>query len=296
MVRPSSFGFNPETAADNVFQQPVEGLSAGHALAEFDALVSSLTSAGVVVEQWQEPPGSGCPDALFPNNWVSFAEDGRVVLYPMMAPSRRLERRPEAIRSLQQQGYSISAWTDLTAGESKGVYLEGTGSLVLDHIHRMAYASVSERTHPSMVEQWCEMMGYEPVLFHSSMGGVPVYHTNVILSIGTTWAVLCPDAIAHAEERSLVCSALESTGRMVLHVTPEQVRSFAANILELADNEGGYLVACSGSAWRALTAGQRTALEHHARLVPAEIPTIERFGGGSVRCMLAEVFLPRVKY
>jgi hypothetical protein len=293
MVRPSAFAYNAETATDNRFQVGDVPEKVG-VLARFDAMVDDLRKAGVDVYVWNEPAGSQCPDAVFPNNWVTFHASGEVLLYPMKARSRRAERRAEVLEFVRSQGFALGPVTDLSHSENAGRFLEGTGSLVLDHLTRTAYAAISERTDVSLVREWCRRMAYEPVIFHSELRNAPVYHTNVILSIGTTWAVACPDAIVHAEERALVLNSLESSGKMILAITPFQVEQFCGNLLEVRTRANEPLIVSSNAAFDAFTPEQRIALAHHAQLIHPDVSVIEAQGGGSVRCMMAEIFSPRV--
>jgi len=300
MVRPAAFAYNPETAVSNAFQRPPE--SAGDACsvaarAEFDGLAAAVAGEGIgvcVVEDTPEPPK---PDAVFPSNWISFHGDGTVVLYPMQAESRRRERRRDAVEAVTGQlGYEVSRLIDLTGHEGHGRYLEGTGSLVLDHRNRIAYACLSPRTDEQVLEEWSGELGYRPVVFHAAdRGGVPLYHTNVLMCIGEQVAVVGLDAIA-APDRERVLAQLRDGGREVIVIEQSQVERFAGNMLELAswDEALGecHVLVLSETARRAL------AEETFARLAActdevlvAPVPTIERVGGGSVRCMLAEVFL-----
>ncbi len=297
MVRPASFAFNPQTAASNAFQRS-ETAAAGvplreMALREFATVAEALVAAGVgviVAADTESPPK---PDAVFPNNWVSFHRDGTVVLYPMMAANRRAERREAVIRQVAHEAAArIRRTVDLSDRELAGRFLEGTGSLVLDRVHRVAYAGLSPRTHLDALGDFSQQLDYDLVTFDTSdAAGRPIYHTNVMLAIGTRFAVLCAAAIALPEHRSAVRERLAAGGREVLEITPEQMAAFAGNLLELAP-PAGPLVALSAAAWASLTAPQRRLLETHARILPLAIPVIERCGGGSVRCMLAEVHLP----
>jgi hypothetical protein len=302
MVRPASFGYNPETAATNRFQRQPSSAAAGEAAAaarrELDGLAGALNGDGVqvcVVEDTAEPPK---PDAVFPNNWVSFHEDGSVVLYPMQAESRRRERRPEVIDEVVERlGFKASWVLDLTSHESHGRYLEGTGSLVLDHIERTAYACISPRTHPDVVEEWARELGYEPIVFSAvDRAGVPLYHTNVLMCIGEKAVVVGTEAIVPAD-RGRVIERLRGSGREVIEIGHGEIERFAGNMLELGTWDealGDYRVlVMSETARHALPAeafARLSACTDEVLAVP--IPTIERLGGGSVRCMLAEVFLP----
>lgn len=301
MVRPAAFGYNPETAATNRFQrQPSAAAAAAAADArrELDAFAGALIGDGVrvcVVEDTAEPPK---PDAVFPNNWVSFHEDGTVVLYPLQAQSRRPERRPEIVDEVADRvGFKVARIVDLTSHEMQGRYLEGTGSLVLDHIERTAYACISPRTHAGVVQEWARELAYEPIVFNAlDRTGVPIYHTNVLLCIGERAAVVGAEAIA-AADRGRVLERLRATGREVIEVDHAQIERFAGNMLELGtwDEAMGdcRVLVMSETARHALPAemfARLSACTDEVLAVP--IPTIERLGGGSVRCMLAEVFLP----
>jgi len=297
LVRPTAFGWNPETAGSNAFQR-LGGASAGpdrvRALTEFEALVGALGSAGVGVFALDEPGPSACPDAVFPNNWVSLHHDGTVVLYPMLAPSRRIERRMELITGLEERGgYGVSRLLDLTHHELSGRFLEGTGSVVFDHAARVAYACRSPRTDESVLRELCEELDYEPVAFDAAdAGGVAVYHTNVLLSIGTRSAILCAEAVASAERGALL-ERLQAGGRQVVTISHAQMAEFAGNALELRARGGSSVLAMSERAWRAFGPAQAELLRGCVdAVVTPSVPTIEQRGGGSVRCMLAEVFLP----
>ena len=301
MVRPASFGYNPQTAVTNRMQRPPVSAAGGEstlARKEHEALAAALESEGVsvcVVEDTAEPPK---PDAVFPNNWVSFHEDGTVVLYPMQAESRRLERRQQVIDAVTQRlGFAVTRTLDLTSHEGEGRYLEGTGSLVLDHIERTAYACVSARTSPPVVEEWCRELGYEPVIFSAvDRAGVPLYHTNVMLCIGEKAVVVGRDAIIPAD-RGRVLERLRATGREVVEIGHAEIECFAGNMLELGSWDealGDFRVlVMSDAARHALSAdayARLSACTDEVLAVP--VPTLERLGGGSVRCTLAEVFLP----
>ena len=299
MIRPAAFDYNPETALTNKMQQPAQG-SDTHALArsEFEGLRRALESEGIsvcAVNDTAEPPK---PDAVFPNNWVSFHEDGTVVLYPMQAESRRRERRREIIESVSSElGYRVSRIVDLTPHEAEGRFLEGTGSLVLDHVDRVAYASVSARTHPAAVEEWAHAMGYEPFVFAASdRAGVPLYHTNVLMCIGARAVVIGAEAVAEVDRDRLV-ARLRGSGREVIEIGHQEIARFAGNMLELATWDEALgdsrVLVMSETARRGLypdTFARLSGCTDTVLTIP--VPTIERLGGGSVRCMLAEVFLP----
>lgn len=297
MVRPESFGWNPETAPSNRFQQqgPAgESDAAGHALAEFDALAAALTAAGVVVHACADRADLHCTDAVFPNNWVSLHADGTVVLYPMLAPCRRRERRLDLLTDVERRGgHRVERLLDLTHHELRGCFLEGTGSVVFDHVARIAYACRSPRTDTGVLDELCAELGYEPVAFDASdHAGVPVYHTNVLLSIGSGHVLVCAEALPDAQRGPLL-ERLAASGRRVLAITRHQMTGFAANVLELRGADGRRVLAGSQRAIDSLSSGTREVLADCVdAIVAVPVPTIERLGGGSVRCMLAEVFLP----
>jgi hypothetical protein len=302
MVRPASFGFNPQTAASNAFQHSPG--TAGEAapdlamqqqvLQEFDALAEALALAGVEVLIAADTPDPVKPDAIFPNNWVSFHHDGTVALYPMLAPNRRLERREEILELVVRTGgFHVARTVDLSHREADGKFFEGTGSVVLDRTHRVAYACVSPRTDLDVLGEFAQLLDYELMSFDAvDAAGRAVYHTNVLIAIGGGCAVLCGAAIADSAQRAAVFSKLRATGHEVVDISLAQMSAFAGNVLELAPSKGKML-ALSTTALGSLEPAQRRALEAHAGLVAVAIPTIERLGGGGVRCMLAEVHLPK---
>ena len=295
MIRPARFGANPETAASNRFQQGGAAQNAPlEARREFDGLAARLADAGVAVHVVEDSPVPARPDACFPNNWVSFHDDGSVVLYPLLAASRRLERRDEAIDVLRRAGYRITRTIDLSGWEDRGEYLEGTGSLVLDRCHRIAYACWSPRTTPAALADFAARLGYRVVSFDArGPGDQAIYHTNVLMAIGARFAVLCADAIPDHGQRAAVLRELEQSGHEPVIISIAEMNGFAGNLLALRAGDGRPLNAMSDAAWNCLAARERRALERQGGIVTAPIPTIERHGGGSVRCMTAEVFLPR---
>jgi hypothetical protein len=298
MVRPARFGCNPQTAPSNAFQAKPglpnrDDLQSG-ALREFHGLAEGLERAGVevlIAPDSEQPPK---PDAIFPNNWVSFHHDGTVALYPMLAPNRRWERRDEILQQVVRVGeFRVSRTVDLTHREAEDKYLEGTGSVVLDRIHRVAYACSSPRTDLDVLGEFAQQLDYELMTFDAvDDGGAAVYHTNVLMAIGTSFAVVCSESIVNATHRAAVLSKLRSTDHAIVEITLAQMAQFAANVLELAV-PSGKLIALSRTALDCLAPAQRRALESRASLIPAAIPTIERIGGGGVRCMLAEIHLPK---
>lgn len=299
MIRPVRFAGNEQTAASNRFQQldavPNGDSAQALAAAEFDALVNVLRGTGVQVHVFDDTPEPHTPDSIFPNNWVSFHADGTVVLYPMLAQNRRLERRLDLVSSLNaQHGFHVTRTVDLTHREAEGKFLEGTGSLVLDRIQHIAYACLSPRTDMDVLGEFAQRLDYEIVAFEASdAGGAAIYHTNVLMCVGTRFAAICAECIEPAR-RSAIVRMLQSGGRSVIELSFAQMHSFAGNMLELRTQTGATVVALSGTAHAALSIEQKQQLQQAAgTLVSSPIPTIERLGGGSVRCMLAEVHLPR---
>jgi hypothetical protein len=298
MIRPASFASNPETLASNRFQSTGSDRSATQiqraAVTEFDALAIALSNAGVNVHVFDDTVSPIKPDALFPNNWFSTHPDGTVVLYPMLAPNRRLERRLDIIESLHtRDGFHIHTTLDLTHRELEGKCLEGTGSLVLDRIHRIAYACLSPRTDLDVLGEFAQRLDYDIAAFDAvDANGAAIYHTNVLMSLGTKFAAVCTEAIESSRRASIV-TLLETTGRAIVDLSFEQMHCFAGNMLELRTRTGGTVIAMSETARRSLTTAQRAALESCGSIVSVSIPTIEHLGGGSVRCMIAEIHLPR---
>ena len=299
MIRPASFGFNEETAGTNVFQRRIEGVSRDElqerAVSEFDALVDEIRRAGVEVIVVEDLPEPQTPDAVFPNNWISFHEDGTVILYPMYASSRRLERRSDVLEILKtDHGFRVTRVVDLTHHEQQERFLEGTGSIVFDHVERCGYANLSARTNPEILQEVTRMLGYDRVLFNASNeAGNAVYHTNVVMSIGRGFVVIAAEAIRDIVERKTVLENLGATGRRMVLIDCEQMERFAGNVLEVETGEGDNVLVMSAVAYDAFLPDQIETLEECARIVTAPIATIETVGGGSVRCMIAEVRLPR---
>jgi hypothetical protein len=297
LVRPVRFGFNAETAVSNYFQQTIAGLDEAaiqaQAFAEFDAAVATLRAHGVRVLVFDDTPAPPKPDAVFPNNWLTLHPDGRAVLYPMCAPNRRPERRPDILEALSQQ-FTLREVIDLSGSEAEGRFLEGTGSLIFDHEHRVVYACLSPRTNTDLVQHVADTLGYRPVTFQAiDAQGHAIYHTNVMMCVGGKFATVCLESIADATERAAVVEALTSVGHEIVAISLAQVERFAGNMLTLQPAIGGReLLVMSQSAYDSLTDDQHRTLSGYCELVPLAIPTIETIGGGSARCMLAEVFLP----
>jgi len=298
MIRPVRFESNPMTAASNRFQgrsgvSPAAQQAA--ALREFDGLVATLRDNGVEVIVVDDTPEPHTPDSIFPNNWISTHADGTVVLYPMEAQNRRTERREDILEKLaSEHGFRIGRTFDLTSHEQQGRYLEGTGSMVLDRSNRIAYACLSTRTHGDALADFAERMGYEAIAFDAvDADGVPIYHTNVLMNVGETLAVICDEAIRDETQRQVVLDRLRATGHDIVRLSYAQLQAFAGNMLELRDWDGKRVLAMSRQAFASLTDEQRDVLRKGARIVQVPIDTIEGSAGGSVRCMLAEIHLPR---
>jgi hypothetical protein len=297
MIRPGRFYPNPETAADNAFQRDANrDLDALTLVArnEFDATVQTLRTAGVNVHVFKDTAEPEKPDAVFPNNWMSTHHDGRMALFPMYSNLRRRERRQDIVEELRKH-YRVTQVIDYSAFEDEGCYLEGTGSLVFDHLNRFAYVSLSNRSNPKVIQRFADDFGYEPVTFTSiGSNGQPIYHTNVMMCIGTGFAMVGLEMIRNKAERQQVRARLERSGKDILELSPDQIANFAGNAIELHDTYGEKLLVLSKRAIRALTDEQRARLTHYVRLVPLELPTIE-LGGGSARCMIATIHLtPRL--
>lgn len=294
MIRPARFISNPDTAATNTFQRAGADAAASQraALREFDAYAAALRAAGVGVIVVDDTPVPHTPDSIFPNNWISFDHQGRVFLFPMEAPNRKLERRFAVLAEIEKH-FVIDELVDLGCYGRQSQYLEGTGSLVLDHAHRMAYACHSTRSHPAVLQAYAARTGYRAHWFHAlDRRGTPIYHTNVMMCVGSTLAVVCLDALPDAKERAALQSSLHASGKEIIAIGMGQMEQFAGNMLELRGSGGAPVFAVSRSAWAALTPVQRARIVSHGQPVIAPIDTIEQLGGGSARCMLAEIFLP----
>ncbi len=304
MVRPHGFHFNEETAENNYYQKAIEGLSPSEAnekaVKEFDAMVEKLRGSGINVVVFQDDGFPETPDSIFPNNWVSFHQDGRIAMYPMFAENRRAERREEMFEILADDfGFYVEEIEDFSGFETEGIYLEGTGSMILDRINRLAYAAISVRTDIHILETFCERFDYEYIAFtaNQTVNGqrLPIYHTNVMMCLGTAFSVICLNAIDDNEERSNVIDSLKKTGKKIIEISEAQKEQFAGNMLNVANEEGQEFLVMSTSAFNSLRKDQIEAIERHAAIIHSPIDTIEALGGGSARCMMAEVFLPKNK-
>lgn len=293
MIRPLAFGYNAETASNNAFQhKPGDDRSAQvaeEAAKEFDRFSQLLQYEGIDVTVLNDSTEPKKPDAVFPNNWISFHDDGTIVTYPMFSPLRRKERRDELISQIAAK-FRFRDWIHLEDSERVHQYLEGTGSMVLDRVAKIAYACISERTDKQLLTDWCDRMGYTPHTFHAISNGKPIYHTNVMMAIASDVAVVCLECIPDEKERMALLQSL-SEGHKVVRITDAQVQSFAGNMLALKNNRGEELMVMSSRALQSLTDEQRNAIEEYCRIVASPINTIEDIGGGSARCMIAEIFL-----
>jgi len=294
MIRPSRFYPNPETAADNAFQRNADGDSKALTLMarkEFDAAVQTLRTAGVNVHVFEDTAEPEKPDAVFPNNWISTHHDGRIALFPMYSALRRPERRQDIIEELGKH-YRVTKVIDYSPFEDQGCCLEGTGSLVFDHLKKIAYVSLSNRSNLNLIHRFAEDFSYEPIVFTSiGSDGQPIYHTNVMMCIGTVFAMIGLEMIPNQAERLQVRAHLEKAGKEIVELSADQIGDFAGNAIELHNRGGEKLLVLSSRAGRALTEDQHERLSRYARLVTLELPTIE-LGGGSARCMIATIHLP----
>lgn len=299
MIRPACFRANEQTIATNFFQKnaPSTDFISEKAQEEFDNFVSLLHSVGVKVIVIEDELKNDTPDAVFPNNWVSFHADGTVGLYPMFAENRRRERRKDIIDNLIQLGYGVQKIIDYSYFESQDLFLEGTGSLILDRVNNKAYCALSSRSSEQSLLEFCKDFDYIPVAFRANQTvekeRKPIYHTNVLLTIGETFAVVCLDSIDDEHERELVTKSLRNDGKELIPISEDQLNSYAGNMLQvIGANEKSYLI-MSEQAKQSLTNNQLGKLEEHASLISIPLNTIETYGGGSARCMMAEVFLPK---
>lgn len=296
MVRPTSFGFNEQTAVTNTFQNHLDiSTDEVHKRAnqEFNGMVEKLRANDIHVTVFEDTDNLRKPDAVFPNNWFSTWSDGRMYLYPMTTKARRVERSYTAIQELARD-FTITQITDMSHTEEYGFALESTGVMIFDHQNKIVYGCVSPRCDAGLFAQHAVELGYRPILFHAyGQDGTPVYHTNVLMGIQSTTAVVCAEAITDEAERQIVINTLKNTGHEVIEITQAQMSAFCGNVLELQNGDGELFVAMSQTAHDNFTDEQLTALSRDKALLPFAIPTIETIGGGSVRCMLGENFLPR---
>jgi len=301
MIRPVAFRMNEQTAINNYYQKVLDNLTPetvnAKAQAEFDTFVNKLKAVGVNVLVVNDTLSPDTPDSIFPNNWVSFHQDGSVVLYPMFAENRRLERREDILDTLEEKGFLIENIYDFTSAEEDHLFLEGTGSIILDRTNEIAYCALSPRADEELFIEFCEELEYSPVVFNAFQTvenqRKPIYHTNVLMCIGSSFAVLCADAIDDLKERKMVMQQLRSSGKELILITEDQVNNFAGNMLEVVGTNDKKYVVMSTSAYSSLNENQRKTLEKHTEILHSSLDTIEACGGGSARCMMAEVFLPK---
>lgn len=301
MIRPVAFRMNEQTIVNNYYQKVLDGLSPetvnAKAQKEFDTFVTKLRKAGVnvtVVEDTIEP---STPDSIFPNNWISFHESGDVALYPMFAENRRAERREDILDILEEDGFEINQIVDYTSAEEDDVFLEGTGSLLLDRENDKAYCALSPRADEELMIEFCEDFEYTPVIFEAyqtvNNQRKLIYHTNVMMTLGDTFAVICADCIDDKKERKMVLDSLRGDDKDIILITEEQVNNFAGNMLEVKGKNDQRFLVMSESAYKSLTKKQIAQLEAHVEIIHSSLDTIEACGGGSARCMMAEIFLPK---
>ena len=299
MIRPINFGYNEETAQDNHYQikDSIIKNSNKSAQKEFDNMVNNLRQNGISVHVFQDDEKDYTPDSIFPNNWVSFHENGDLGLFPMYAENRRLERRQEVLEFLENEGFTISNIVDYSSAESENKFLEGTGSMILDRENRVAYCSISNRSNEDLFIEFCEDFEFTPVLFNSfqSVGEkrLPIYHTNVMMCVATDYVIICLDSIDDKNQRKKVSNFINESAKKLIEISEKQVESFAGNMLELINDNGESILVMSKSAEDSLDENQRNTITKHSRIISCDINTIEVCGGGSTRCMMAEIFLPK---
>ncbi|NKI28358.1 amidinotransferase [Arenibacter sp. 6A1] len=300
MVRPVNFRKNEQTAVNNYFQEDLDLKNQeinAKAQSEFDALVTNLREKGVNVIVVNDTLENDTPDSVFPNNWVSFHEDGTVALYPMFAENRRKERREDILETLEERGFVIDSVMDYTSAEDSEYYLEGTGSILLDRVNRKAYCALSARADEELFIEFCEDFEYTPIIFtaNQTVGDerLPIYHTNVMMCLGETFAVICLDTIDDKKEKKHLVSQLKEDGKEIIAITEQQMHHFAGNMLQVMGMGTKRYLVMSSAAYNSLTPVQIKSLEKHCDIVHSSLETIETCGGGSARCMMAEVFLPK---
>ncbi|PRY52650.1 hypothetical protein B0I27_105116 [Arcticibacter pallidicorallinus] len=295
MIRPSEFAFNVQTAPSNVFQKAPSANEHVHeqVLREFDRFVAMLRENKVLVLVVDDDPEQDTPDAVFPNNWISTHEDGTLIIYPVEAENRRAERRMDIVKAIQN-GYRFKHFVDLSFFELSGKFLEGTGSMVLDREYSVAYASISSRTDPDVLNYAANLLNYDVVSFHAAdQAGRPIYHTNVMMCVGKGFALVCLESIHNEQERSGFLSSLIETNKEIIPVSLDQMNHFSANILQIENVEGESLIVMSSGAYKAMNEIQHSALTRYGRIIYSPLNTIERIGGGSARCMIAEIYPPK---
>ncbi len=296
MIEPVAFGYNEQTAVNNYFQVQQEGNVQGEALKEFITFVEKLRAKDINVITVKDTPDPKTPDSIFPNNWVSFHADGKVVLYPMFAENRRLERRDDIISQIKEQ-FDVTEIVDYSQNENGNKYLEGTGSMIFDHENRIAYGSVSLRLDEELFRKFCSEFGFKPIVFHSYQTAgeerLPIYHTNVMMCVADQFVVICLDCIDDELEREKVVETIKNSGKELIEISEDQMQNFAGNMLQVQNNSGEKFLVMSQSAYRSLNPEQVSAIEKYCEIIYSDLEVIETNGGGSARCMLAEVFLPK---
>ena len=297
MIEPAAFGFNAETAQNNYFQINSENAETQtKALQEFKNFVEKLRSKGINVITVKDTLEPHTPDSIFPNNWISMHSDGKVVLYPMCAVNRRWERRSDILEMLQEK-FQVKEIVDLSASENEGKFLEGTGSMIFDHDYKIAYGSVSLRLDEKLFRDFCKKFGFTPVVFHSYQTAnnerLPIYHTNVMMCVADKFVVICLDCIDDETERVNVVNAIVNSGKEIVEISENQMQQFAGNMLQIQNAEGKKFLVMSQSAYQSLTEEQISTIEKYSEIIYSDLETIETNGGGSARCMLAEVFLEK---
>lgn len=296
LVKPANFGYNFETAISNAFQNEMnleKEILKAHVLFEFEAMRKLLVEKGINVKLIDDTISPIKPDAIFPNNWISMHANGQVILYPMLAENRRLERRQEIIDVLKQE-FQINEVSDFSISEKENLFLEGTGSIIFDHVNRNAYACISPRTDKDLFIKLCEKINYSPIYFHSfDQNGKEIYHSNVMMNIGKHYVVICLESITNLEEKQMVIDSFNKTKHQIIDISQEQLKSFCGNMLELKRPNEKNLLVMSNTAFEALKTDQKEILSQFCELTPIKIDTIETIGGGSVRCMITEIFLPK---
>lgn len=298
MVEPTAFGYNSQTAENNYFQKEQKETDIQEkALQEFNNFAAKLREKGINVITVKDTLNPHSPDSIFPNNWVSFHEDGTVALYPMFALNRRVERRPEILERLKDEGFKINTVEDFSPFENEEKYLEGTGSMIFDHDYKIAYGSVSLRLDEELFRNFCSKFGFTPIVFHSyqNVGDqrLPIYHTNVMMCVAEQFVVICLDCIDDEMEREKVQEVIKSSNKELIEISEDQLQQFAGNMLQVQNEEGDKFLVMSETAYKSLTKEQVERIENYCEIIYADLNTIETNGGGSARCMLAEVFLPK---
>ncbi|MCH1547976.1 MAG: arginine deiminase-related protein [Flavobacteriaceae bacterium] len=302
MVRPYAFGYNCQTAINNHYQNENSKLSFeeinANAQLEFDNFVELLSSKGINVIVFQDDNIHDTPDSIFPNNWVSFHCNGDIALYPMFAPNRRLERREDVLNFIESKGFIINNIVDYSSAESSGLFLEGTGSIVLDRTNRKAYCAISERSDEDLLIEFCEDFEYIPVIFNAFQSvnneRKLIYHTNVMMCVANDFAIVCLDSVDDISQKKNLVNHLKNDGKHIIEISENQVNCFAGNMLQVIDNCGSLMLVMSSSAFNSLTTSQIKSINKFAEIIHSPLDCIETLGGGSARCMMAEVFLPNL--